>query len=130
MNVVTRQIDRFHPAGIVAEDSTGQAEGVRLREWNPATAPEAELQAWLRSYNSALAVDLPTDPPWQIDRLRDYLTVTMPGERRLTWLVEDESHPGDVLGYGRLLVMEGLGVSSSTWRRAAGDSTSASGWCP
>ena len=83
---------------------------MRLREWNPATAAEAELHAWLRSYNSALAVDLPSDPPWQIDRLRDYLTVTMPGERRLTWLVEDESHPGDVLGYGRLLVMEGLGV--------------------
>jgi GNAT superfamily N-acetyltransferase len=83
---------------------------VRLREWNPATAPEAELHAWLRSYNSGLALDLPNDPRWQIDRLRDYLTVSMPGERRLTWLAEDESTAGEVLGYGRLLVMEGLGV--------------------
>ena len=83
---------------------------VRLREWNPATAPEAELDAWLRSYNSSLAVDLPVDPPWQIDRLRDYLTVTMPGEQRLTWLAEAEDAPGEILGYGRLLVMEGLGV--------------------
>ena len=39
-------------------------------------------------------MDLPDDPPWGIDRLRDYLTVTMPGERRLTWLAEDE-RPGD-----------------------------------
>jgi GNAT superfamily N-acetyltransferase len=83
---------------------------VKLREWNPATAPEAELDAWLRSYNSALGVDLPDDPPWRIDRLRDYLTVTMPGERRLTWLAEADDAPGEVLGYGRLLVMEGLGV--------------------
>ena len=83
---------------------------MRLREWNPATAPEAELRAWLRSYNSTLAVDLPGDPPWQIDRLRDYLSVTMPGEQRLTWLAEADDAPGEVLGYGRLLVMEGLGV--------------------
>jgi GNAT superfamily N-acetyltransferase len=83
---------------------------VRLRDWNPATAPEVELHAWLRSYNATLAVDLPDDPLWRIDRLRDYLSVTMPGEQRLTWLVEADDAPGEVLGYGRLLVMEGLGV--------------------
>ena len=82
---------------------------VRLREWNPATAPEAELHAWLRSYNSGLVLDMPGDPAWQIDRLRDYLTVTMPGERRLTWLAEDPS-TNEVLGYGRLLMLNDLGV--------------------
>jgi GNAT superfamily N-acetyltransferase len=87
-----------------------QAEGVRLREWDPATAPEAELSSWLRAYNQTLGVDLPNDPSWSMHRLRDYLTVTMPGERRLTWLVEDESLPGEVLGYGRLLMLNGLGV--------------------
>jgi GNAT superfamily N-acetyltransferase len=80
---------------------------VRLREWDPGAAPETELAAWLRAYNRALANDLPGDPLWGPDRLRDYLTVTMPGERRLTWLVEDD---GEVSGYGRLLLMYDLGV--------------------
>ncbi len=80
---------------------------MRLREWDPAAAPETELAAWLRAYNRALANDLPGDPLWGPERLRDYLTVTMPGERRLTWLAEDGA---EVLGYGRLLLLYGLGV--------------------
>jgi GNAT superfamily N-acetyltransferase len=66
------------------------------------------MGAWLRAYNTALAADLPGDPRWGLQRLREYLTVTMPGERRLTWLAEDEA--GEVLGYGRLLMLDGLGV--------------------
>jgi GNAT superfamily N-acetyltransferase len=85
----------------------GKVCGVRLREWDPAAAPDTELASWLRAYNRALATDLPGDPLWRSDLLRDYLTVTMPGERRVTWLAEDES---EVLGYGRLLLMHGLGV--------------------
>jgi len=83
---------------------------VKLREWDPAVATEAELESWLRAYNAALAADLPDDPPWGMGRLRDYLTVTMPGERRLTWLAEDENSPGVVLGYGRMLMLDGVGV--------------------
>jgi GNAT superfamily N-acetyltransferase/RimJ/RimL family protein N-acetyltransferase len=82
---------------------------VRLREWDPAAAPEEDLQSWLRAYNCALAADLPDDPVWGDSRLRDYLTVTMPGERRLTWLAEDPS-TNEVLGYGRLLMLNDLGV--------------------
>lgn len=81
---------------------------MRVREWDPATAPEAELEAWLRAYNAALAADLPDDPPWGMAMLRDYLTVTMPGESRVTWLAEGDE--GTVLGYGRLLMIDGLGV--------------------
>jgi GNAT superfamily N-acetyltransferase len=66
------------------------------------------MGAWLRAYNTALAADLPDDPMWGPERLREYLTVTMPGERRLTWLAEDET--GGVVGYGRLLMLDGLGV--------------------
>jgi GNAT superfamily N-acetyltransferase len=80
---------------------------VRLREWDPGAAPESELAAWLRAYNRALAYDLPGDPLWGPERLRDYLTVTMPGERRLTWTVEDGT---EIVGYGRLLLMYGMGV--------------------
>jgi GNAT superfamily N-acetyltransferase len=83
---------------------------VKVREWDPAVAADDELESWLRAYNSALVADLPDDPPWGMDRLRDYLTVTMPGERRLTWLAEDENSPGVVLGYGRMLMLDGVGV--------------------
>jgi GNAT superfamily N-acetyltransferase len=83
---------------------------VKLREWDPAAASEGELDAWLRAYNLALTADLPDDPPWEKHRLRDYLTVTMPGERRLTWIVEDDDSPGDMLGYGRMLMLNGVAV--------------------
>ena len=66
------------------------------------------MAAWLRAYNTALEADLPDDPCWGPDRLREYLAVTMPGERRLTWLAESET--GEVLGYGRLLMLDDLGV--------------------
>ena len=110
----------------------GKLFGVRLREWDPGSASQAELDAWLAAYNSALAVDLPGDPPWRPEMLRDYLTVTMPGERRLTWLVErtapsNGSGGGEVtemLGYGRLLLMDGTGragaVRGPRARRAGG----------
>jgi GNAT superfamily N-acetyltransferase/RimJ/RimL family protein N-acetyltransferase len=84
----------------------------RIREWDPGTASEAEMEAWLRAYNDALSADLPDDPSWGMGRLREYLTVTMPGERRLTWLAEDATAPPGqhVRGYGRLLMLDGLGV--------------------
>ena len=83
---------------------------VKLREWDPAVAPEVELDAWLRAYNVALTADLPDDPPWGKHLLRDYLTVTMPGERRLTWIVEDDAAPGEIFGYGRILMLDGMAV--------------------
>lgn len=73
----------------------------------------------MRAYNRALAFDLPNDPPWGMDMLREYLTVTMPGERRVTWLAESGPDAGggtgdapaqEVVGYGRLLMLGGLGV--------------------
>jgi GNAT superfamily N-acetyltransferase len=93
---------------IVLGRVTRQAGHVRLREWDPGTAPPLEIEAWLRAYNESLALDLPEDPPWGPDMLRDYLTETMPGERRLTWLAEEED--GSILGYGRLLILSDLGV--------------------
>ena len=81
---------------------------MRLREWEPGAAPETELAGWLRAYNLALALDMPGDPLWRPERLRDYLTVTMPGERRLTWIAENDSD--EIVGYGRLLLMYDMGV--------------------
>jgi GNAT superfamily N-acetyltransferase len=93
---------------IVLRRVTRQAGHVRLREWDPGTAPPVEIDAWLRAYNESLALDLPDDPQWGPDMLRDYLTETMPGERRLTWLAEEDD--GTILGYGRLLILSDLGV--------------------
>jgi GNAT superfamily N-acetyltransferase len=81
---------------------------VRLRQWDPATAPAEEIAAWLELYNAVGSHDLPDDPPWVNDRLREYLVATMPEERRTCWLAEDDS--GLLLGYAGLLVLSDLGV--------------------
>jgi GNAT superfamily N-acetyltransferase len=81
---------------------------VRLRQWDPATAPAEEIAAWLELYNTVAAHDLPDDPPWVNDRLREYLVTTMPDERRLCWLAEDDD--GALAGYAGLLVLSDLGV--------------------
>src|SRR6185436_11919143 len=64
----------------------GQARQVQVREWDPAAAPDEEISAVVRNLNLVLAEDLPEDPLWHGDHLREYLSVTMPGERRVSWL--------------------------------------------
>ncbi len=81
---------------------------MRLREWDPRTATEAELGGWLTAYNASVAADVPGDPQWTADRLDAYLTVTMPGEEQATWLADSPN--GAVGGYGRLLMMSGMAV--------------------
>ncbi len=66
-----------------------------VREWDPRTAPSAEIETMVQSLNAMLAVDLPDDPPWRSDGFREYLSVTMPGERRIIWIAESE--PSDAL---------------------------------
>ncbi len=110
MTIKITQNTTEHSAGIVLPLLSLQARFVKVREWDPAVATDAELASWLQAYNSALTADLPGDPPWGMDRLREYLSVTMPGERRLTWLAEDENEPGLVLGYGRILMLGDVGV--------------------
>lgn len=69
---------------------------MRIRQWDPAEAPDREIEAWLRAMNAALAADLGDEPAWRSDRLRDYLSVTMPGQQRVAWLAEDR---GEIIGY-------------------------------
>jgi len=85
-----------------------------VREWDPRTAPSVEIEAVLTTLNAALAADLPDDPLWRIDAFREYLAVTMPGERRVGWIAESEpgtaQHGGSLLGFAHILLMPDLGV--------------------
>ncbi|HEY3505093.1 MAG TPA: GNAT family N-acetyltransferase [Actinocatenispora sp.] len=75
---------------------------MRIREWDPATAPEREIDAWLRVFNAVRAADLPSEPVWRRAALREYLSVAMPGERRAAWIAEEH---GELVGYaGELLL--------------------------
>jgi GNAT superfamily N-acetyltransferase len=85
-----------------------------VREWDPRTAPSVEIEALLTTLNAAVSVDLPDDPPWCVQSFREYLSVTMPGERRVSWLAE--SNPGAagrgeaVLGAANILLLGDIGV--------------------
>ncbi len=91
-----------------------QAVGVNLREWDPLTAPAAEISSVVALLNEAMAVDLPHDPLWSDGSMREYLGVTMPGERKIMWLAEER--PGDAargvpaLGEANVLMLGDIGV--------------------
>jgi GNAT superfamily N-acetyltransferase len=89
-----------------------------VREWDPSTAPSAEIDTMVNSLNTVLATDLPDDPPWLTDSFREYLSVTMPGERRVIWIAETSPgaasghHPdGDaILGQSNILLFDTMAV--------------------
>jgi GNAT superfamily N-acetyltransferase len=67
----------------------------------------------VETYNAVLAADLPDDPPWQDDRVVDYLAETMPGERRLGWVAEDDRLPegeSTIYGHVSVLLLGDIGV--------------------
>jgi GNAT superfamily N-acetyltransferase len=67
----------------------------------------------VETLNAALAVDLPDDPPWQDVQVREYLAETMPGERRISWVAEDDRLPegqSRVFGHVSVLVFGDIGV--------------------
>jgi GNAT superfamily N-acetyltransferase len=85
-----------------------------VREWDPRAAPSEEIESLLATLNAAVSVDLPDDPPWRADSFREYLSVTMPGERRVCWVAE--SSPGSaargepMLGQANVLLLGDMGV--------------------
>jgi GNAT superfamily N-acetyltransferase len=89
-----------------------------VREWDPMTAPSAEIETMVNALNATLASDLPDDPPWLVDSFREYLAVTMPGERRLTWIAETSTgaaadhHPDGeaILGSSNVLLFDDMAV--------------------
>ena len=83
-----------------------------VREWDPRTASPAEIESLADMLNAILAVDLPEDPLWQTDRLREYFTETMPGQRRICWVAEDgpADRPPQIRGLVHILLLGDSGV--------------------
>jgi GNAT superfamily N-acetyltransferase len=86
-----------------------------VREWDPRTAPDEEIEAVVRALNAALDADLPDDPRWRATGVREYLCETVPGERRFCW-VADSNHSGwqtgpvGIIGHANVLLLNDIGV--------------------
>ena len=90
-----------------------QAVRVRVREWDPRAASPAEITSLVETLNEVLAADLPEDPPWQDVQVREYLAETMPGERRISWVAEDDRLPegeSRIFGHVSVLLLGDIGV--------------------
>jgi GNAT superfamily N-acetyltransferase len=86
---------------------------VRVREWDPRAASAGEIGSLVETLNAVLAADLPDDPPWQDVQVREYLAETMPGERRISWVAEDDRLPegeSKVFGHVSILLIGDIGV--------------------
>ncbi|WP_203838177.1 GNAT family N-acetyltransferase [Winogradskya humida] len=86
---------------------------MRVREWDPRSASDEEIRSLVETLNRVLATDLPDDPPWQEIQVREYLAETMPGERRISWVAEDDRLPegeSQVFGHVTLLLLGNAGV--------------------
>lgn len=64
---------------------------MQVREWDPGVSSTSDLEAWRDLINDVFACDLPEEPTWRFDHLREYLAVNMPDERRVMWFAESGS---------------------------------------
>ncbi len=84
-----------------------------MREWDPRAATADEIRALLDTLNAVLINDVPDDPPWQDASVREYLAETMPGERRISWIAEEQPDldgGSRILGYVSVLLLGDIGV--------------------
>ncbi|MGX6605163.1 GNAT family N-acetyltransferase [Micromonosporaceae bacterium Da 78-11] len=86
---------------------------MRVREWDPRSASAAEIRSLVETVNAVLALDLPDDPPWQDVQVRDYMAETVPGERRISWVAEDDRLPDGesaIFAHVSILLLGDIGV--------------------
>ncbi|GAA4910852.1 acetyltransferase (GNAT) family protein [Stackebrandtia albiflava] len=78
---------------------------MQIAEFTPAHASAEELEQWREVLNAMTEADMPGEPRWHGDRMRDYLSITMPNERRLAYVARDDA--GRIVGHANLLVYGG-----------------------
>ncbi|MEV6843343.1 GNAT family N-acetyltransferase [Actinoplanes sp. NPDC051411] len=86
---------------------------MRVREWDPRAASAGEIRSLVETINTVLATDLPDDPPWQDVQVREYLAETVPGERRICWVAEDDRLPegeSEIFAHVSVLLLGDIGV--------------------
>jgi GNAT superfamily N-acetyltransferase len=67
----------------------------------------------VETLNAVLTADLPDDPPWQDVQVREYLAETVPGERRICWVAEDDRLPegeSEMFALVSILLLGDIGV--------------------
>lgn len=80
-----------------------------VREWEVATATAKEIERVVSALNAVLQFDVPGDPRWRTTGFREYLSETMPGERRICWLADPDGG-GPALAHANLLLLGDIGV--------------------
>lgn len=83
---------------------------MRLRQWDPACAPDREIDDWRVAFNEVLAADLPAEPRWVPDRIREYLAAAVPDERRASFVAEED---GRLMGYAGLVLLDDDGAGTA-----------------
>lgn len=78
---------------------------MQITEFVPAEAGEADIEQWLDVLNTMTAEDMPGEPRWSNDRLREYLSITLPGERRIAFAARNDD--GRIIGHANLLLFGG-----------------------
>jgi GNAT superfamily N-acetyltransferase len=67
----------------------------------------------VETLNAVLSTDLPDDPPWQDVQVREYMAETVPGERRISWVAEDDRVPegeSEIFAHVSILLLGDIGV--------------------
>jgi GNAT superfamily N-acetyltransferase len=67
----------------------------------------------VETLNAVLSTDLADDPPWQDIQVREYLAETVPGERRISWVAEDDRLPegeSEIFAHVSILLLGDIGV--------------------
>ncbi|MEU5874756.1 GNAT family N-acetyltransferase [Glycomyces sp. NPDC047369] len=76
-----------------------------LKQLAPGEMTDDDLRDWCSVLNDMTAADMPAEPRWRTDRLRDYLDATLPEDERHLFL--DRDADGDLVGHASLIVFGG-----------------------
>lgn len=93
-----------------------------LKQLAPGEMTADDLRDWCSVLNDMTAADMPGEPRWRTDRLNDYLTGTLPGDRRFLFM--DRDGDGDLVGHASLILFKegeqaGTGVVEMSTRPSA-----------